>query len=89
MKRFIIPLLLVTNMYAIAFTPDNIKEHDFSVKTICRDGRVIDVVTGTLDGIDIKIIQEHCTGHSPLDKYSCNHKLIKCTVEKKNDNTRP
>ena len=82
MKRFIISLLLVTNMYAIAFTPHNIKEHNFSVKTICKDGRVIDVVTGTLEGINIKIIQEHCTGHSLLDKYSCNHKIIKCTNER-------
>lgn len=81
--KIIFVIIVCLNLYGgTVFSPFEIRENGLSVKTICKNGLLIDVIFGKLKNIEILVEQAHCVDYSSWDGRSCTHQPIKCLRDK-------
>lgn len=82
MKYLISCILLVTIGEATIFTALDIQKFGLSVEVKCKNGVLIDVVTGRIGRKNIKVEQSHCANYSAWNNRNCTHEPIKCDKER-------
>ena len=83
MKSLIVLLFASALFSGTAFAPHDIRGYGLSVETVCKNGLLIDVVTGKVMSNEIRVEQAHCVNYSSWDHRSCTHQPIKCVKDSK------
>ncbi len=80
--KILLILCLALSLYGgTTYRAFDIDKYKLSVDIICKNGFLIDVVTGKMDRINIKVEQAHCVDYSEWNKRNCNHSPIKCVKD--------
>jgi len=77
MKNIIIILLICSYVQATIFSPKEIKQHGLSIETVCKNGYLTDIITGTVKDNKIRVEQLTCIRYSSWDG-ECSNDPIKC-----------
>ena len=80
MKDFLKKILLLLPLFLSAnyLSTYQVINNKLSVRTICKNGFLTDVISGKIKDVNITVEQPTCIDVSSWDNLQCNHKPIKC-----------
>ena len=73
-------MLATTNMILadLTFSRGDIHRLGLNIEIVCKNGYLVEVVTGKIKGKQIKVEQSHCINVSAWNSRGCTHKPIPC-----------